>query len=156
MAADDGSTQSAAVWPLVRFQFSVAFDNKTDILFQEVTGLTTEVTPIEYRAAGKNQAWTVIKMPGLAKYGNVTLKKGSFKGDKNLWTKYSAIKMNTYKRMSIVISLLDEAGEPAMSWTLLNAFPCKMIFADMKSDANEPAIETMELAHEGITLTLPA
>jgi len=154
--ADEGAAQSASVWPLVRFQFSVCVDGNTDLLFQEVTGLNTEVTPIEYRAAGKNQAYTVIKMPGISKFSNVVLKKGSFTKDKNLWTKYSAIKMNTYKRMSIVISLLDESGEPAMSWTLTNAFPCKMIFADMKSDANEAAIETMELAHEGITLSLPS
>jgi phage tail-like protein len=40
-----------------------------------------------------------------------------------------------------------------MSWKLLNAFPCKMTVSDMKADANEIAVETMELAHEGLSLS---
>jgi phage tail-like protein len=48
--------------------------------------------------------------------------------------------------------LLDEANAPAMTWNLTNAFPVKMTVSDMKSDANEAAVETMELAHEGLTI----
>jgi phage tail-like protein len=47
---------------------------------------------------------------------------------------------------------LDEGNEVAMSWNLRNAFPSKMSITDMKADANEPAVETMELAHEGFIL----
>jgi phage tail-like protein len=65
---------------------------------------------------------------------------------------YNAIKMNTIERVTVVISLLDEANAVAMSWNLTNAFPCKMTVTDMKSDANEAAVETMELAHEGLTI----
>ena len=91
-------------------------------------------------------------MPGIQKFGNVTLKKGMFKGDKNLWDKYNLIKMNTYKRATITISLLDESQGVAMSWTLTNAFPTKITVTDMKSDGNEVAVETMELAHEGLKI----
>jgi phage tail-like protein len=90
-------------------------------------------------------------MPGIQKFSNITLKKGIFKGDKALWEKYGGIKMNIYKRSTIVISLLDESQGIAMSWTLKNAFPSKITVTDMKSDANEVAVETMELAHEGLT-----
>jgi phage tail-like protein len=83
----------------------------------------------------------------------VTLKKGLFKGDKNLWDKYNLIKMNTYKRSTITISLLDESNAVAMTWTLTNAFPSKITVTDMKSDGNEVAVETMELAHEGLKLS---
>lgn len=76
-----------------------------------------------------------------------------FKDDKAMWEKFKALNMNTIKRATILISLLDEAKEVVMSWTLLNAFPVKLTVTDMKSDANEVALESIELAHEGLSLT---
>lgn len=149
--ADDGSAQSAATWPLVKFSFQVKWDD-AELIFQEVTGLSSETQVIEYRG-GSSKVYSTVKMPGIQKFGNVTLKKGIFKGDKALWDKYNLIKMNTYKRSTILISLLDESNAVAMSWTLLNAFPSKITVTDMKSDANEVAVETMELAHEGLTIS---
>jgi phage tail-like protein len=147
--ADDGSAQSA-IWPLVRFQFSVKIGSD-ELMFQEVTGLSSETQVVEYRV-GNSKAYSVIKMPGIKKFGNVTLKKGIFKSDTKLWTMYNAIKMNLIARQTVVISLLDEANEVAMSWNLTNAFPCKMTITDLKGDASEAAVETIELAHEGFTL----
>ena len=146
--ADDGSAQSQTVWPLVKFSFQVKWDD-AELVFQEVTGLSSETQVIEYRG-GNSKVYSVVKMPGLQKFGNITLKKGIFKGDKALWDKYNAIKMNTIKRSSITINLLDESNAVAMTWTLTNAFPSKITVTDMKSDANEVAVETMELAHEGL------
>jgi phage tail-like protein len=146
--ADDGSAQSQTVWPLVKFSFKVMWDG-AELIFQEVTGLSSETQIIEYRG-GSSPVYSTVKMPGIQKFSNITLKKGIFKGDKAMWDKYSAIKMNTYKRSSIVISLLDEGQQVAMSWTLKNAFPSKITVTDMKSDANEVAVETMEVAHEGL------
>ncbi|MBW4891597.1 phage tail protein [Mucilaginibacter sp. HMF5004] len=148
--ADDGSAQSAATWPLVKFSFQVKWDDK-ELIFQEVTGLSSETQVIEYRG-GSSKVYSTVKMPGIQKFGNITLKKGIFKGDTALWDNYNLIKMNTIKRSTILISLLDETNAVAMSWTLLNAFPCKITVTDMKSDANEVAVETMELAHEGLTI----
>lgn len=148
--ADDGSAQSAATWPMVKFSFQVKWDDK-ELIFQEVSGLTSETQVIEYRG-GSSKVYSTVKMPGIQKFGNITLKKGIFKGDTALWDNYNLIKMNTIKRSTILISLLDESNAVAMSWSLLNAFPCKIQVTDMKSDANEVAVETMELAHEGLTL----
>jgi len=150
----DGSTQSAAIWPLVRFSFKVLWD-KTEIIFQEVTGLTAETQVIEYRG-GSSPVYSTVKMPGIQKFNNITFKKGTFQTDNTIWELYAGtnggIKMNTIKRTSVTISLLDENQQVAMSWTLKNAFPVKVQVTDMKSDANEPAIETMEVAHEGLAL----
>jgi phage tail-like protein len=148
--AETGESQSTNTWPLVKFQFSVKI-GEVEIIFQEVTGLSSETQVIEYRV-GNNAAFSTVKMPGIKKYSNVTFKKGIFKGDKALWDKYNLIKMNTFKREAIVISLLDEANVPAMTWNLLNAFPCKLTVTDMKADGNEVAIETIEFAHEGLVL----
>ena len=81
------------------------------------------------------------------------MKKGIFKSDNKFGDWLSEIKMNTIKRMPITISLLDEAGAPTMVWTLTNAWPTKITGPDLKSDGNEVAIETIEIFHEGITIT---
>ncbi|OQP68257.1 phage tail protein [Niastella populi] len=148
--ADNGAAQAATTWPLVKFQFSVKIGSD-EILFQEVTGLASETQVIEYRV-GNSSVYSTVKMPGIKKFGNVTLKKGIFKDDKKLWEMYNKIKMNTFERQTVVISLLDESNNVAMSWNLTNAFPAKMSVTDMKSDANEPAVETIELAHEGFNI----
>ncbi len=149
--ADDGAAQSTATWPLVKFSFQVKWDD-AEYIFQEVTGLSSETQVIEYRG-GNSKVYSTVKMPGIQKFGNITLKKGIFKGDKTLWDKYNLIKMNTVKRSTILISLLDETNAVAMSWVLLNAFPTKITVSDMKSDANEIAVESLELAHEGLSLS---
>ena len=148
--ADDGSTQSAATWPLAYFLFQVKWDDQ-EFIFQEVTGLSSETQVIEYRG-GSSKVFSTVKMPGIQKFGNVTLKKGMFLGDKALWDKYNLIAMNTYKRSTITISLHDEKNEVVMSWTLVNAFPVKITVTDMKSDGNEVAVETLEIAHEGLVI----
>lgn len=150
MADETGKTQSKNTWPLVKFAFSVKIGS-TEGMFQEVTGLNAETQLIEYRS-GNSKVFSTVKMPGIKKYSNITLKKGIFKDDKDLWTMYDAIKMNTFERKTLVISLLDEEQKVAMSWNILNAFPVKMTVSDMKSDANEAAIETIELAHEGLDI----
>ena len=147
---EDGSKQSTTTWPQVKFSFQVKWDD-AEFIFQEVSGLSLETQVLEYRG-GNSKVYSTVKMPGIQKFSNVTLKKGMFKGDKNLWDKYNLLALNTYKRSTITISLLDEAQAVAMSWTLTNAFPVKITVTDMKSDGNEIAVESIELAHEGLRI----
>ena len=134
---------------LVLFEILPQFPN--DVRFQEVSGLDMEAQPIEYRH-GDSKEFSVIKMPGIKKTGNVTMKKGVFKSDNKFWDWFSEIKMNTIKRLPVTISLLDEAEAPTMVWKLSNAFPTKVTGTDLKSDGNEVAIESIEIAHEGLTI----
>lgn len=139
-------------WPLPKFYFKVILGSQDNaVAFQEVSGLDSETQLIEYRHSDSKE-FSTIKMPGLIKSGNITLKKGVFVNDNNFWKWYDAIKMNTIKRETVVIQLLDEGGHPTMVWTLTNAWPTKITGTDMKSDANEVAVETLELAHEGLTI----
>lgn len=148
--ADDGSAQSTAVWPLPKFYFQVKWDSNV-MSFQEVSGLSAETQPIEYRH-GDNPVFSTIKMPGIKKFGNITMKKGVFKSDNKFWDWYNQIKMNTIKRIPVTISLLDEAGKPTMVWTLTNAWPTKITGTDLKAEGNEVAVESIEIAHEGLTI----
>jgi len=138
------------VWPLPKFYFSVSIDGKV-MPFQEVYGLDTETQIIEYRA-GNSKQFSTIKMPGIRKTGNVTLKKGVFAKDNALYDWYKDIKMNLIKRAAVTISLLDESGAPTMVWTLVNAWPTKITGTDLKADGNEVAVETLELAYEGLVI----
>ena len=149
--ADDGSAQSTSVWPLPKFHFQVKWDVEV-LSFQEVSGLDIEAQPIEYRH-GDSPEFSTIKMPGIKKSGNITMKKGVFKSDNKFWDWFNQIKMNTIKRIPVTISLLDESGAPTMVWTLANAWPTKITGTDLKSDGNEVAIESIEIAHEGITIS---
>jgi phage tail-like protein len=148
--ADDGSAQSTTVWPLPKFRFEVKWDAAV-MSFQEVSGLDVEAQPIEYRH-GDSPAFSVLKMPGMKKYSDVTMKKGVFKGDNKFWDWFVEIQMNTIKRKAITINLLDEGGKPTMIWTLDKAWPTKITGTDLKSTGNEVAIETIVIAHEGLKI----
>jgi phage tail-like protein len=139
-------------WPLPKFYFSVTGIPGNPV-FQEVSGLESEAQVIEYRA-GNSAIFSTIKMPGLKKVGNVTMKKGIFVTDSKLWTWFSSIAMNTIARSTVVVNLLDETGAPRMIWTLNNAFPTKLTGTDMKSDGNEVAVESIEIAYETLKVAI--
>lgn len=140
------------VWPLPKFYFTVQLGDDTTISFQEVTGLESETKAIEYRH-GNSPIFAPTKMPGLARVGNVTLKKGIFVNDAKFWTWYEEIKMNAIKRRTIVISLLDEKDSPKIVWTLNNAWPTALSGTDLKSEGNEVAVESIELVFETMTVS---
>jgi phage tail-like protein len=142
------------VWPLPKFYFSVQLGDDKSINFQEVTGLESETKPIEYRH-GNSPVFYPIKMPGLGRVGNVTMRKGTFVSDARFWTWYNEIKMNTIKRRTVVINLLDEKGAPKMVWTLNNAWPTKITGTDLKSEGNEVAVESIEVAFETLAISAP-
>lgn len=148
--ADDGSKQSETVWPMPKFFFNVTWGGN-EIAFQEVSGLDVQSEEIKYRH-GNSKEFSVIKMPGMKKYGNVTMKKGVFKGDNKFWDWLKQIEMNTIKRVPVIISLLDQSGAAVMVWTLTNAWPTKISSTDLKSEGNEVAIETIEIVHEGLKI----
>lgn len=142
------------VWPLPKFYFSVQLGDDTSINFQEVNGLESETKPIEYRH-GNSPVFYPIKMPGLGRVGNVTMRKGIFVNDQRFWDWYNEIKMNTIARRTVVINLLDETGAPKMVWTLNNAWPTKIMGTDLKSEGNEVAVETIEISFETLDVAAP-
>jgi len=148
--ADDGSAQGAT-WPLPKFYFNIDLGDGKKQGFSEISGLESEVKPIEYRD-GNSKVWSPIKMPGLRSVGNVTLKKGTFTKDSIFWDWFNKSQLNTIKRMTVVINLLDEKSAPKMTWTLTNAWPTKVTGTDLKSDSSEVAIESLEIAYETLTV----
>ena len=137
-------------WPMPKFYFSVDIDDLTDLPFLEISGLEIEADNISYRH-GNDPSFGTIQMPGIKKSGNLILKKGVFANDDIFQALISKIALNTYKRMTVVIRLLDETTEARMTWQINNAFPLKYTSTDMNSEASEAAIETLEFTHQGIS-----
>jgi len=137
-------------YPLVKFHFQVEWGG-TKIGFTEVSGLDVETELIEYRH-GASPEFSKTKMPGMQKYSNITLKRGSFQSDNEYFEWWNTVKLNTIDRRDITISLLNEEHEPLIVWKVKNAWPLKVQSTDLKADGNEVAIETLELAHEGLTM----
>lgn len=136
------------LWPIPKFHFTVEWGG-LDIGFQEVSGLEMETQFIEYRA-GNDAELVTRKIPGLKKHGTITLKKGVFEDDTTFYDWFADVQTNTERREDVTISLLNEENTPVMTWVVRNAFPVKISGPDLKADANEVALETIELAHEGI------
>ncbi len=152
MAKDDGSKEGI-IWPMAKFRFEVDFGmGLNGVAFQEVSGMDVENQIIEYRK-DNGPLFSTEKMPGIAKYGNVIMKKGIFVNHKSFWDWHAQITMNTIPRRTVLIKLLDERGEITMQWQLNNAWPTKITSTDLKSDGNEVAIDTIEIAHEQLIIT---
>ena len=139
-----------AVYPIPVFHFRVEWGGK-NIGFSEVSGLTQELQIIEYRE-GTSPDYSTLKMPGLHKYNNITLKRGIAKGDNEFFTWLNTVKMNIIERRDLTISLLNENHEPVMVWKAHNAFPVKVEGPGLKASGNEVAVESVEIAHEGLVL----
>ncbi len=137
-------------YPLPVFHFTVQWGG-TRIGFSEVSGLTQENQAIEYRD-GSFPEYSSIKMPGLRKFSNVTLKRGIVKADNEFFKWLSTVKLNQVERRDVVVSLLNENHEPVMTWKIQNACPVKVEGPGLKASGNEVAIESIEIAHEGLEL----
>ena len=137
-----------AQYPYPVFHFTVDWRG-TRFGFTEVTALTQENQAIEYRD-GAFPEYSSIKMPGLRKFSNITLKRGVMKSDNEFFAWLNTVKLNQVQRRDLVISLLNEEHQPVMTWKVHNAFPVKVEGPQLKASGNEVAVESIEIAHEGL------
>jgi phage tail-like protein len=117
--------------------------------FAEVSGLDISVEPIEYRNGSEDI--TVRKMPGLKKFSNITLKRGVI-GDLGFWRWIKSVLDGQVQRADGTITLLDESRKAVMVWRFRRGWPCKLTGPTLNATANEIAIETLEICHEGLEL----
>lgn len=143
---------AAVVYPYKKYNYDVTIDGKSVGGFCEVSAPDISSDPIEYRE-GNFSANTVGKQPGLIKYGNITLKWGMTTSmDLYKWMK--EVEGGTINRKTVVISLHDDKQKEIAKWTVISAWPAKYTAPDFNATSNEVAVETLELAHEGVTRDL--
>jgi phage tail-like protein len=133
--------------PLRNFRFRVEIDGIQQAGFSEVTGFDATVEAIDYREGA--DPTNVRKLPGLTKYGNVTLKWG-VTDSKALHDWHRQIVDGDIQRKNIAIVVLNEAGADVGRWEIVQAWPTKYDPMDLNAKGNDVSIETMEIAHEGV------
>ena len=138
--------------PYQNFRFLVEIDGITQAGFREVTIPDTAQDPIEYREG--NEAITVRKLPGLIKYGNVTLKWGITDSlDLYNWRKDVEDGKIKDARKNMAVVVLDDEANSVTRWEFSQAWPTRYDAPDLNATGNEIAIETLEIAHEGMKRT---
>jgi phage tail-like protein len=137
-------------FPLPKFYFSVSWGG-SKIAFTEVSGLNSDLDVIEHRV-GSSPEFFKRKNPGMKKLSNITLKRGVFINDNEFYQWYNTVAQSTVEKRTITISLLDENGQPKVVWTVKDCFIVSLKCTDLKSDANESAIDTVEIANHGFTV----
>ena len=129
-------------------KFSLKIDGTIWASFSEVTIPDISTVSIEHRE-GKDPILIVPPMPGMKKFGNVILKRGTTDSTElSKWFKSTI--SGPVKRKEISIILLDEQGKESGRWNFHGAFPTKYEATELKPQGNEIAIETVEFAHGGM------
>ncbi|MCI1278621.1 MAG: phage tail protein [Nitrospira sp.] len=138
--------------PFRNFRFRVEIDGIQQAAFSEVTGIESTVEPIDYRVG--NGPTYMTKVPGITKYGPITLKWG-VTDSSELHDWHEEIIQGVIKRKSVAITVLGEDGKDSIRWEVQEAWPSKYHGADLNAKGNDVGIETLELANEGIVRKKP-
>lgn len=134
--------------PYLAFQYQVEIESVTVGGFSEVTGLQVETEIKEYREGGLNEY--MHRLAGPTRYpSNLILKRGLTDVD-TLIRWHQQVTQGTVKRFNGSIVLLDISGRERWRWNFLQAYPVKWIGPNLRASAAEVALETLELAHNGI------
>ena len=136
--------------PYLNFNFIVDIGVGDELGFSEAEVPSGEIEVIEYRE-GADRVNTARKLPGLAKYPNVTLKRG-ITGSTDLFEWWKSVRDGQVVRRNVTITLLDEQRQAVYRWLLRSAWPVKIEGPTLNASGNEVAIETLELAHEGLEI----
>lgn len=135
--------------PYRNFRFRVDIDGVAAAHFSEVAIGETTTEAIDYREGP--EATHVRKLPGLTKYGNITLKRGVTE-NQVIWQWHKDIVDGKIgdKRKTIAITLIDESGQDKARFVVSEAWPTKYDPSDLNAKGNEVFIEVLELVNEGI------
>jgi phage tail-like protein len=132
---------------------SVGAMSNTDVLsdalggFSECTGIEFTMQPEEYKEGGRNGA--VLKFPSRITWSNLTLKRG-IAISTDLWDWHYGFVIGQGTRRDGTITLLDETRQPNRIWYFSRGLPVKYSGASLNALQNQVAIESIEIAHEGM------
>jgi phage tail-like protein len=134
--------------PISNFRFRVEIDGIAQAGFSEVQVAETMIEVIEHREG--TDPTHVRKLPGLAKYGNVTLKWGATASNE-LFNWWKAIADGQLQRRNMVVSLLDEQKKVVKRWTMRNVWPVRYAVSPLVAlDGRVAVTETLECAVESM------
>lgn len=151
-------------YPLTKMNFLVTVDGVSGTAaFSEVSGIEATVDVIEFRQ-GNAHSLAPVKIPGLVKHGNVTLKFGyTLDSAFKTWIQECVSEVRgEMPRSRVQIEMIDINGGAPQSlvesitgtrvWVLTNAWVTKYTAPDLNASQSEVAIETVELAYEELII----
>jgi phage tail-like protein len=133
--------------PFRSYHFLVEMDGITRAGFRECSGLDSVQDVIEYREG--NEGLAARKLPGMLRFSNITLKRG-LTDDASLWEWRRKAAEGKVERRNGSIVVLDETGAEKLRWNFSEGWPMKWVGPSFNAAGNEVAIETLEIAHEGV------
>ncbi len=139
--------------PYRGYNFKVEIDGITRAGFQSCSGLDTTQGVNTYRE-GTDKSLAMRQIPGMLSLSNITLSRG-ITDDHELWdwrNKVVTVQDADKYRRNMSIVLLDDAGNEKIRWNLVNCWPVTWSGPSLDATADAFAIETLEIAHEGITV----
>jgi phage tail-like protein len=138
-------------YPPVSFYFSLSFSGvsgQPEASFKEVSGISMEMGTEEIAEGGVNGYKH--RVPTTAKFSNLVLKRGLVPKDSAVakWCidTITGELEDTIDTKNIVVSLLNENGQPLKTWSFVNAWPVKWAVSDFNSMNNDLVIETLEFS----------
>ena len=136
--------------PLPLYKFWVEIESIVVAQFQECSGLRMERETEPYEEGGVNDH--VHMLPGRNKYSNIILKNGMIYSNE-LWNWYvEGLYDAKVKRINFSILLHDIKGDVTKRWNVISGFPVKWEGPQFTADSNQYAVETIEIAHDGLTI----
>jgi len=133
--------------PYKVFNFLVEIDGINAAGFTECSGLSTTTDVIEYREG--NERSGARKLPGLTKFTNIVLKRGMTRS-RDLWNWRKTVIDGAVERKSGAIVLLADDRTPVGRFRFRDGWPTKWEGPALNAKSSEVAIETLEIAHEGL------
>jgi phage tail-like protein len=137
-----------AIEGLANCRFYLRVGNETQAVFTEVSGLQVETTVQDYEEGGLNSF--VHRLPGRAKVGNLTLKRGITKGNE-FYKWYANVASGKIERKNVSLVIFSPTGEVIAQWDFEGAFPVKWVGPQLVADGTALAVETIEMAHAGLS-----
>jgi phage tail-like protein len=140
---------AAAQSALPRYTFAVHIEGKSFGAFRQVSGLSVETDVIEFKDGGGSSSF----LPGNTKYSNIKLSRG-FTGDTALWEWYTSSTQGGHvARVNGLVSVMNRGGQEIARFNFMRGWPRKYDGPSLNAGGNDVAIESIEIAHEGLTLT---
>ena len=134
--------------PYRAYNFTVQISDTTVAGFREVSGLSFNVDPVEYRE-GTDPTLSPRKLMGLRKYANIGLKRG-FTDSTELWDWYARIIAGEAVRRDGSITLHDEERAPKLRWKFFEAWISKWDGPALNGTSNDVGVEAVELTVERV------
>ena len=134
--------------PLPVFCFKVQWDLGGEAFFKSVSGLRYETEIVPVREGGAND--TTFNLIGATKWSPLVLKQGFTNSSQLLKWREEWIRGNKMTRLSGTVIQLDTALQPKAQWQFFRGWPSKWEISEFDATKSELAIETLEIAHEGL------